>query len=123
VVVYPGFKVSTREVFQNLNLGLTKSEKKIKRLFSTRIGFDPGLHLCNDLEIVTASEYPVITSIKEQLLIQGALGALMSGSGPTVFGLFADSHTAGRAKQAIGENTRWDAFVCAILNGTCPDDQ
>jgi len=117
VVVYPGFMVSTGEVFQNLNLGLTKCEKKIKRLFSTKISFDPGRHLCNDLEIVTASKYPVIKSIKEQLLIRGALGALMSGSGPTVFGLFSDSHTAERAKQAIGENTRWDAFVCKIFDG------
>jgi 4-diphosphocytidyl-2-C-methyl-D-erythritol kinase len=123
VLVYPGFKVSTREVFQNLNLGLTKCEKKIKRFFSIKIGFDPGLHLCNDLEIVTASEYPVITSIKEQLLIQGASGVLMSGSGPTVFGLFSDSHTAERAKQAIGENTRWDAFVCNIYDGTYPGGQ
>jgi 4-diphosphocytidyl-2-C-methyl-D-erythritol kinase len=120
VVVYPGFKVSTGEVFQNLNLGLTKCKKKIKRLFSAKIDFDPGLHLCNDLETVTVSEYPVITSIKEQLLTGGALGALMSGSGPTVFGLFSDSHTAERAKQAIGENSRWDAFVCKIFDGAYP---
>jgi len=120
VVVYPGFKVSTGEVFQNLNLGLTKCEKKIKRLFLIKNSFDPEQNVCNDLEIVTASEYPVITSIKEQLLTRGALGALMSGSGPTVFGLFSDSHTAERAKQAIGENTPWDAFVCDILDGTYP---
>jgi 4-diphosphocytidyl-2-C-methyl-D-erythritol kinase len=81
------------------------------------------LHLCNDLEIVTASEYPVITSIKDQLLIQGALGALMSGSGPSAFGLFSDSHTAKRAKQAIGENSSWDAFDCGILDGTYPGDE
>jgi 4-diphosphocytidyl-2-C-methyl-D-erythritol kinase len=76
------------------------------------------MHLCNDLEIVTASEYPVITSIKEQLLIRGAMGALMSGSGSAVFGLFSDSHTAERAKQTIDENTRWDAFVCHISDGS-----
>ena len=76
------------------------------------------MHLCNDLEIVTASEYPVITSIKEQLLIRGALGARMSGRGSAVFGLFSDSHTAVRAKQAINENTRWDAFVCDISDGS-----
>jgi 4-diphosphocytidyl-2-C-methyl-D-erythritol kinase len=118
VVVYPGFRVSTGEVFQNLNLGLTNCEKKFKKPFSIKIDFDPGVHLCNDLEIVTASEYPVITSIKEQLLIQGASGALMSGSGPTVFGLFSDYRTAERAKQAIGKNTRWDAFVCDISDGS-----
>jgi 4-diphosphocytidyl-2-C-methyl-D-erythritol kinase len=118
VVVYPGFRVSTGEVFQNLNLGLTNCEKKFKKPFSIKIDFDPGVHLCNDLEIVTASEYPVITSIKKQLLIRGALGALMSGSGSAVFGLFSDSHTAERAKQAIDENTRWDAFVCDISDGS-----
>ena len=118
VVVYPGFEVSTGEVFQNLNLGLTKCEKKFKELFSIKIGFDPGLHLCNDLEIVTASEYPEIASIKEQLLIRGAMGALMSGSGPTVFGLFSDSGTAARARQALGENSRWDAFICDVFDGT-----
>jgi len=123
VLVYPGFRVSTAEVFQNLNLGLTKCEKKIKKLFSIKNGFNPGLHLCNDLESVTASEHPVITSIQEQLLVHGALGALMSGSGPTVFGLFSDSHTAERAKQAIGENTRWDAFVCDIFDGRQPDGE
>jgi 4-diphosphocytidyl-2-C-methyl-D-erythritol kinase len=123
VVVYPGFKVSTREVFQNLNLGLTNCEKKIKKPFSIKVGFDPGVHLCNDLEIVTASEYPVITSIKEQLLIQGAMGALMSGSGSAVFGLFSDSHTAARAKQAIEQNTRWDAFVCQASDGSHLDGE
>jgi 4-diphosphocytidyl-2-C-methyl-D-erythritol kinase len=121
VVVYPRFRVSTGEVFQNLNLGLTNCEKKIKKPFSIKIDFDPEVHLCNDLEIVTASEYPVITSIKKQLLIRGALGALMSGSGSAVFGLFSDSHTAERAKQAIVDNTRWDAFVCDIFDGTHSD--
>jgi 4-diphosphocytidyl-2-C-methyl-D-erythritol kinase len=118
VLVYPGFEVSTGEVFQNLNLGLTKCEKKFKELFSIKIAFDPGLHLCNDLEIVTASRYPEITSIKEQLLIRGALGTLMSGSGPTVFGLFSDSGAAASARQALGENSRWDAFICDVFDGT-----
>ena len=121
VVVNPGFMVSTAEVFQKLNLGLTKCEKKIKKPFLIKFGFNPSLHLCNDLEIVTASEHPVITSIKEQLLAYGALGALMSGSGPTVFGLFSDFHTAERAKLAISENTRWDAFVCDVFDGSHPD--
>jgi 4-diphosphocytidyl-2-C-methyl-D-erythritol kinase len=116
VVVNPGFKVSTGEVFQNLNLGLTNCEKKIKEPFSIKIDFDPELHLCNDLEIVTASEYPVIASMKAQLLNLGALGALMSGSGPTVFGLFSEPHAAESAKQVIVKNTCWDAFVCDLID-------
>ncbi len=42
----------------------------------------------NDLETVTLDEQPVLRRIKEWLLAQGAIGALMSGSGPTVFAIF-----------------------------------
>lgn len=115
VMVYPGFEVSTREVFQNLNLGLTKCKKKLTKTFFKKSGFDAGLHLCNDLEKVTASKYPVITSIKEQLLSCGALGALMSGSGPTVFGLFSDFYKAEKAKQTIAANIRWDVYLSNII--------
>jgi 4-diphosphocytidyl-2-C-methyl-D-erythritol kinase len=123
VLVYPGFLVSTAEVFQNLNLGLTKCKKKIKEPFLTNFGFNSDLHLCNDLETVTASKHPVIISIKKQLLTLGAEGALMTGSGPTVFGLFSDLQTAERAKQALGENTAWDVFACDVYNGSCPDGE
>jgi 4-diphosphocytidyl-2-C-methyl-D-erythritol kinase len=81
------------------------------------------LHLSNDLEIVTASKHPVITSIKEQLLAHGADGALMTGSGPTVFGLFSDFQTAERAKQALGENTAWDVFICDVYDRSYPDGE
>jgi 4-diphosphocytidyl-2C-methyl-D-erythritol kinase len=53
---------------------------------------DITLH--NDLESVTESKYPVVRSMKECLLDQGAEGALMSGSGPTVFGVFKEKHDA-----------------------------
>ena len=42
----------------------------------------------NVLETVTIPEYPIIRELKEEMLAYGALGALMSGSGPTVFGIF-----------------------------------
>ncbi len=115
VMVYPGFEVSTREVFQNLNLGLTKCKKNLTKTFFKKSGFDAGLHLCNDLEKVTASKYPAITSIKEQLLSCGALGALMSGSGPTVFGLFSDFYKAEKAKQTIAANIHWDVYLSNII--------
>ena len=122
VIVNPRFEVSTREVFQNLNLGLTNCKKKITKLFFKKSGFDARLHLYNDLEEVTASKYPVISSIKERLLACGASGALMSGSGPTVFGLFSDIHSAQKAKQEIETDTRWDAFVSDIIDEVYPDN-
>ena len=116
VMVYPGFEVSTAEVFQNLNLGLTKCKKKFTKPFFKTSDFDAGLHLCNDLEEVTASKYAVIATIKERLLSCGALGALMSGSGPTVFGLFSDSAKAEKAKQTIGAGARWDVYASNIID-------
>ena len=55
--------------------------------------------LGNLLEDVTIQLHPEIATIKETLLAQGALGALMSGSGPTVFGIFDDKDKAEYAKK------------------------
>ena len=51
----------------------------------------------NVLETVTIPNYPVISAIKEQMMTSGAVGAMMSGSGPTVFGLFEDEKVAKQA--------------------------
>ena len=95
---------------------MTKCKKIITKLFLKQCGFDAALHLCNDLEAVTISKYPIIESLKKQLLSHGALGALMSGSGPTVFGLFSDPHAAGEAARAIGRNTRLNVYLTDIID-------
>ncbi len=115
ILVYPGFRVSTAEVFQNLNLRLTKCKKKFTKATLKKTGYNISLHACNDLEAVTAARYPVIRSVKEQLLKQGASGVLMSGSGPTVFGLFTDQNKADKAMQAIGRHSRWNAYPAEII--------
>ena len=53
------------------------------------------------LEPVTAKMHPRIKDIKAELIKNGALGALMSGSGPTVYGIFEDKRTACRAADRI----------------------
>jgi len=120
LLLNPGVEVHTGEVFQNLNLRLTKCKKIITKLFLKQCGFDAALHLCNDLEAVTISKYPIIESLKKQLLSHGALGALMSGSGPTVFGLFSDPHAAGEAARAIGRNTRLNVYLADIIEEAFP---
>jgi len=115
VIINPGFRISTAEVFQNLNLRLTKCKKKNTKPFLKKTVYNESLHLCNDLEAVTVSRFPVIKSVKEQLMQQGAMGALMSGSGPTVFGLFPDQASAGKAMQAIGRNSRWNTYLADII--------
>lgn len=116
LLVFPGFSVSTAAVYKNLNLRLTKCKKKLKKAPLKKCGFDASLHLCNDLESVTASNYPVINTIKEQLLKHGAVGALMSGSGPTVFGLFSDPGSARKAKDAFDPDTHVEIYLSKIIN-------
>ena len=115
VIVYPGFAVSTAAVFQNLNLRLTNCKKKITRATLKKTGYQIPAHLCNDLETVTESQHPEIKLIKKQLVQLGALGALMSGSGPTVFGLFSDQDSASKAIQVIERHPRWMAFIAEII--------
>ena len=122
IIVDPGFRVSTAEVFQNLNLRLTKCKKKFTKISLKKTGYNVSRHSCNDLEAVTVSKYPEIKLIKEQLIKQGALGALMSGSGPSVFGLFSDQDQAGKAMQVLGCNPRWNAFPTEIINEKCSAD-
>ena len=104
LLVNPGFSVSTRWVYQTF--ALTKEEKTT--IFKNfRESADPAGQPClsatveglpaaleNDLETVTITRYPEIGRIKEELLAHGAVAALMSGSGPTVFALFSDQQAA-----------------------------
>lgn len=104
LLVNPGFSVSTRWVYQTF--ALTKEEKTT--IFKNfRESADPAVRLGlsvtvkglpaaleNDLETVTITRYPEIGRIKEELLAHGAVAALMSGSGPTVFALFSDQQAA-----------------------------
>ena len=115
VVVYPGFGLSTAEVFKNLNLRLTKCEKQL-RYFPFKNGKFCALHhLCNDLEPGVTARFPVIQELKKVLLDHGALGALMTGSGSAVFGLFADPQAAQDVRRALACRDEWQIFVTELL--------
>jgi 4-diphosphocytidyl-2-C-methyl-D-erythritol kinase len=64
---------------------------------------------------VTIPAFPVIAEIKKSMLRLGALGAMMSGSGPTVFGLFSDRHTAETARKALSDESDWFAAAVETL--------
>ncbi|HEX9112859.1 MAG TPA: hypothetical protein VF888_00800, partial [Nitrospirota bacterium] len=98
--------------YKNINLRLTKKVDctKIARLTVRNIA--EGLH--NDLEAVTAAAHPVIRGIEEALLAQQALGVRMSGSGPTVFGIF-ETESACRAAASNLSSTGWRLFPAEIL--------
>ena len=97
LMVYPGFTLSAAWVYGNLNLKLTKQKNNISILenFLLQSEFTQlGAAWINDLEPVVFQEYPEIFAIKKQILAFGAKGALLSGSGSTVFGLFDNFETA-----------------------------
>lgn len=121
VLIYPGIKVSTAEVYKNLDLGLTKCKKKLTKTLLEHRAFDAALHLCNDLELVVLSRFPEIIDAKRALLEQGAFGALMSGSGSTVFGLFNNPAAAQKAKYFLEKNTSWKLFFTRLIvdDGLC----
>lgn len=100
LIVKPTVSVSTKFVYENLHLGPDTNHPNIDgMLHALQTGSYSEMvdNLGNLLETVTISHYPEITAIKEQMLALGADGALMSGSGPTVFGLFHDAHLASEA--------------------------
>lgn len=97
VLAKPDVSVSTREVYNNLHMDEVVNrpdiDKLIKALNDGNIKFMAG-NMVNVLEAVTAKKYTVIGEIKDIMIQFGASGSLMSGSGPTVFGLFL-SHEDG----------------------------
>ncbi len=109
------FTVSTAWAYKKLNLGLTKLKKINKSLAFKNQGFDARSQLYNDLESVTASTYPDIPTAKKALLDHGASGVLMSGSGPTVFGLFPDRDRAVSAKSSLSKNGRWRLYLVRMI--------
>ena len=112
LLVNPGFETSTAWVYNNLNLRLTKKFDctKIPRLTVRNIA--EGLQ--NDLEDVTASAHPEIGAIEAALREQGALGVRMSGSGPTVFGIF-ETESACRAAANGLSHKGWRLFPASSL--------
>jgi len=115
VLINPGFSVSTAMVYKKVNLGLTKYNKINKYTLFSEMSSDIQDHLYNGLETVTVAMYPEINLAKELLLESGALGALMTGSGPTVFGLFADAGSAEKAYSSLTHFSRKQKFLAEII--------
>ena len=114
LLVNPGFALSTKMIYKNLNLRLTNEtiHYSIPR-FSTVHEVAKGLF--NDLETVSIGMHPVLADIKKNLMTNAALGALMSGSGPTVFGIFEKEKQAIVAEKALAGMNGWVVFRAASI--------
>lgn len=120
LIAKPGISVSTKTVYENLDVPGLSSHPDITGMISAIENQDlKGItgRMENVLETVTIPRYPVIDEIKEFLLKQGAENALMSGSGPTVFGIFASQEKAQRALSNLRsfEDVK-QAYVVAPVN-------
>lgn len=104
VIAKPDINVSTKFVYENLHANsLTEHPDVDGMVESIRQGDLKGItkRMANVLETVTVKHYPIIEEMKEFLRRQGAMNALMSGSGPTVFGVFEKEETARSAYEAM----------------------
>lgn len=97
LVAKPPVNVSTRLVYENLDLGSIQKHPDIDgiiRAIEAQDAAGVAEKMGNVLEGVTTGFHPVIDTIKKDMIARGAMNAMMSGSGPTVFGIFPDEQTA-----------------------------
>ena len=100
LIAKPPINVSTKYVYENLILNEQTNHPDIDGIMEAINSKDlRGVtsRLSNVLESVTIDRYPIIQEIKDKMIEFGAMNALMSGSGPTVFGIFEDLNLAKKA--------------------------
>lgn len=121
VIAKPGINVSTRFVYQNLRIDEQTVHPDIDGMIDAITEKDlKGVcsRLGNVLESVTVKEYPVIDTIKQEMISKGAMNSLMSGSGPTVFGIFKSRRTAHQCADYLKESgLARQVFVTDVFGG------
>jgi len=104
LIAKPGISVSTKTVYEKLDSQEITEHPDIDGILE---GLDKqDIHkvaasMGNVLETVTIGDYPIIEEIKHVMKEEGALNAMMSGSGPTVFGIFDDKSKARQTQERI----------------------
>lgn len=116
----PSFSVSTASVFQGLNINEITNHPDIEKMIYNIEKKDLQAicnGLSNVLETVTIKNYPIIDDIKSIMLKNNALGSLMSGSGPTVFGIFASKNDCLSALKELKSDLKIkDTYLTTIFN-------
>ena len=109
VLVKPGFGVSTKEVYKSFNLDRVRVHPKTEHLIKAMEQDDlyyVANNMKNLLENVTLRKHNILIKIKEEMNRYGAVGSMMSGSGPSVFAFFDDMLKAQRCYEKMKENHR-----------------
>jgi 4-diphosphocytidyl-2-C-methyl-D-erythritol kinase len=133
-LVYPGFQVSTRWAYEHLALTTMANRSNLNGPGAIAVGEVTAYHqrllgrhgltmedllpcLVNDFEPLVFSNYPQLEAIREALLAVGAQAALMTGSGPTLVGLFASEGEARAAQEHVSGGPALRSFVAPTLAG------
>lgn len=124
----PGINVSTKFVYTNLKIDEHTRHPDIEgmvRALKEQDLYGITSRMGNVLEDVTIPAYPVIEEIKNRMKANGAVNAMMSGSGPTVFGIFDEQEKAERAFELLKESglTRQTFLTTTYNNGGTRDDK
>jgi len=104
LIAKPEVYVSTQAVYEALDLSKVKKRPNIEAMISA---IEEGnvkeiaKNLCNVLEVVTVNQYPVINRVKDIMRNNNALGTVMTGSGPAVFGIFSNRYDALKAAERL----------------------
>lgn len=120
LIARPDISVSTKEVYESLQeegiVSHPDIDGMIQAIWKKNLS---GVveRMENVLEAVTVKKHPVIEKIKDKMRQEGALEAMMSGSGPTVFGIFADAVSAGEAyKQIVASGLSAQTYVTGLAD-------
>jgi len=114
VLVKPPISVSTEWAYKNIDLTNINVRPKTNELLNAVENGDIKFianNLVNVLETVTISEHDIIHHIKNRLLELNAMGSLMSGSGPTVFGIFENIKSAENAAKILKEENIGTVYI------------
>ncbi len=106
LIVKPPIMVSTKHVYESLHVDTLGKHPDIDGMVAAlRQGDIKGIasRMENVMETVTEKDYPIITDIKRMMLGNGAVNAVMSGSGPSIFGIFLEESAARAAAVYIGQ--------------------
>lgn len=119
VLVKPDFSVSTAEVYRQYSLQQPKKTPDTRAFLEAWRRCDM-IRMCtameNVLESVTAARFADIEQLKTRMQGLGAAKSLMSGSGPTVFGIFEETETARSAWESLQKDYQ-EAFLVSSYNG------
>lgn len=119
LIVKPAISVSTAAIYNEIdNAPITRrpdTEAMIRAIENNDI-ISISDNLSNVMGTVTENMHPIVRGIRKKMILNGALGAVMSGSGPTVFGIFPDYETAKKSHDSFYHQFK-EVYIVSTING------